>query len=106
MLSRYARGKCWNRWQINGQETWEYEEAIDANGTLRPQNRNADYNVNSLEEIQVLYWKNQAAFVPWVPSAVEETKANAWSATKLIRNGQMFIRVHDREYNLLGTGMN
>ena len=98
----YFEYKCWNRWKVDGKETWEYEEAIDEKGTLRPQNRSADYTVRSLEEIQVLFWRKQAAFVPWEPTGTEEITADN-RARKFIRDGHLVIRVNDEDYNIFLT---
>ena len=94
--------KCWNRWRVNGQETWEYEEAIDANGTLRPQNRTANYQVRQQEDIQVLYWKKQAAYVPWTGEGMEILSPSAVSSQKVWRNGLLLIRRNDRYYTITG----
>ncbi len=95
--------KCWNRWRVNGQETWEYEEAIDANGTQRPQNRTANYNIRQKEEIQVLYWKKQAVYEPWPGQKIESVPEPEISTQKVLQNGQLLIRRNGNSYTATGT---
>lgn len=92
--------KCWNRWKVDGQETWDYEEAIDENGTQRPENRKADYRVSDTEEIEVPYWKNQAAFVPW--SGIEAIEGARVGCRKELRDGLLLIRRNDKQYDVVG----
>lgn len=95
--------KCWNRWRVNGQETWEYEEAIDANGTQRPQNRTANYNIRQKEEIQVLYWKKQAVYEPWPGQKIESVPEPEISTQKVLQNGLLLIRRNGNSYTATGT---
>ena len=97
--------KCWNRWRVNGQETWEYEEAIDANGTLRPQNRTANYNVSQNEEIQVLFWRKQAAYVDWPVEGIENTPTDG-RHHKVLHNGILLIHSNGIDYDVTGRKYN
>ena len=101
----YFEYKCWNRWIVDGKETWEYEEAIDDKGTLRPQNRSANYTVRTLEEIQVPYWRKQAAFVPWDPNDLHSISPDR-PATKILRDGQLIILLNGIEYTASGSQIN
>ncbi len=92
--------KCWNRWKVNGQETWDYEEAIDNKGTKRPNNRTADYNKSKTETIQVLYWRKQAPNT----TSLEGNRIEK-GYTKTIQNGQLFILREGKAYNAQGQIM-
>ena len=90
---------------MNGQETWEYEEAIDANGTLRPQNRTANYNVSQNEEIQVLFWRKQAAYVDWPVEGIENTPTDG-RHHKVLHNGILLIHSNGIDYDVTGRKYN
>jgi len=90
--------KCWNRWIVDGKETWDYEEAVDDKGTKRSSNRTADYSKSQTETIQVLYWRKQA-----VITEIDNVNENVNVNRKVMKDGKLYILRDGKYYSILGT---
>ena len=92
-----AEFKCFNRVQMGGEDTWEYEEAIDEAGTSLPANRVANYTSQPIMEISIAYWKNKA----YKTEGLSENEMMQ-PEQKIIRDGQLLIIRNGNCYTATG----